>query len=209
LPLPKKSVVEEQKNPQILLHYKKTDQTHFCLGSRAFGLNDPRIFALEIMAVILGGNMSSRLFVEMREKRGLCYYVKTEDEEFTDHGYIVSQVGCHHEKLGEAVSLIIKECVKIKKELVSEEILRQAKDYLIGTMDLEFENSSVLSSFYGLQELLSGKILTVEEKKEKIEKVSREDLRCLAKEIFVPQSLNLAVIGPHKNKADIVSRLKI
>ena len=99
----KLKVEEQQSEPQILLHYKKTDQTHFCLGVRSYDLFDKRKYALALLSVILGGNMSSRLFIKVRERNGLAYSIHTSANSATDTGYLVTQAGIDHKNLEKAV----------------------------------------------------------------------------------------------------------
>lgn len=197
---PKEKVLEKQTEPQVLLHHKKTDQTHFCLGVRAFDLFSEKKYALALLSVILGGNMSSRLFIKVRERNGLAYHIHTSADNSTDTGYLVTQVGTDHKKMEKCIELILEEYKDLKENKISEKELQKAKDYLKGVMSLGLDSSDAKASFYTTQELLEGKILTPEEKFEKIDKVSVEDIKKVAEEIFVPEKLNLAVIGPVEEK---------
>ncbi|HCC59603.1 MAG: hypothetical protein A2402_03375 [Candidatus Staskawiczbacteria bacterium RIFOXYC1_FULL_37_43] len=187
---------EFQKKPEVLIHNKKTDQTHFCLGVRGYNLFHPKRYALALLAIILGGNMSSRLFIKVRERNSLAYSIHTSADSFTDTGYLVTQAGIDHKNLEKSVRLILKEYKDLKEKEVSPKELQKAKDYLKGTMSLSLDSSDALSSFFALQESLEGKILSVEEKFKKIDQVASEDVKKTAEEIFLPEKLNLAVIGP-------------
>lgn len=198
-PKNKMPVEEKQDNPQVLSFFKKTDQTHLCLGVRGYHLFHPQRYAQEILAVILGGNMSSRVFIEIRERRGLAYYISTSAEFYTDHGYLVTQAGVAHRDLKKVIALILKEYQKIKEKKISPQELRKAKDYLKGSLVLSLESCDAQASFYGIQELLTGKILTLKEKFNLIEKVTSSEVKKVARDIFQPQKLNLALIGPHKD----------
>ncbi|MDO8524483.1 MAG: pitrilysin family protein [bacterium] len=202
-PQSKEKVIEVQTEPQIHLKFKETDQTHFCLGVRAFDLFSPKIYVQEILATILGGNMSSRLFIKVREKNGLAYYIKTDAESFTDSGYLVTQAGIPHSALSKAVAMILKEYKNLAGQIIAESELKKAKDYLKGNLVLSLESSDALASFYAGQELLTSKILTLKEECAKIDKVKASEVRALAKEIFRKESLNLAIIGPHKNENEL------
>lgn len=208
-PQGKAKVIERQKNPQIHLRFKETDQTHFCLGVRAFDLFSPKIYIQEILATILGGNMSSRLFIKVREKSGLAYYVKTDAESFTDSGYLATQAGVPHTALPKAVAMILKEYKDLSQKIITESELKKAKDYLKGNLVLSLESSDALASFYAGQELLTGKILTLKEECAKIDKVKASEVKALAKEIFRKENLNLAVIGPHKNENALQKLMKL
>ncbi len=196
----KLKVKEAQQKPGIKDYFKTTDQTHLCLGVRAYDLFHSQKYALDILATILGGNMSSRLFIEVRERRGLAYYIHTSADLFTDSGYLATQAGVPHKNLGEAVEVILKEYQKVRDGKISEQDLQKAKDFLKGSLVLGLESSDAQASFYAGQELLVGKILTLKEKCFKIDKVSLPDVKKAARDIFKPKNLNLAFIGPHKNK---------
>ena len=194
------AVKEQQADPQILLHYKKTDQTHFCLGVRAYDLFDKRRTPLSLLSVILGGNMSSRLFIKVRERNGLAYSIHTSASISTDTGYLVTQAGIDHKNLEKAIELILEEYKDLRDKKITEKELQKAKDYLKGVMSLSLDSSDNQASFYGMQELLEKNILTPEEKFKKIDEVSVDDINNIAKEIFVPEKLNLAIIGPFEEK---------
>lgn len=187
---------ESQTEPNILLHNKKTDQTHFCLGARAYDLFSEKKYALALLSVILGGNMSSRLFIEVRERNGLAYSIHTSADSATDAGYLVTQAGIDHKNLEKSIKIILQEYKKIKEEEISEKELQKAKDYLKGRMSLSLDSSDYQASFYGLAELLEDNAITPEQKFDKIDKVSISDIKNVAGDIFLPEKLNLAVLGP-------------
>ena len=197
---------DEQSEPKILIHNKKTDQTHFCLGVRAYDLFDERKYALALLAVILGGNMSSRLFIKVRERNGLAYSIHTSTDNSTDTGYLVTQVGIDHKNLEKAVKLILQEYKNIKDKKITEKELQKAKDYLKGITSLSLDASDSQASFYALQELMEKNILTPEEKFKKIDAVSTEEIKKIAEDIFLESKLNLAVIGPFE--AEHADKLK-
>ena len=193
-------VEEKQIEPKILLHYKKTDQTHFCLGVRAYDLFDERRYALALLSIILGGNMSSRLFIKVRERNGLAYSIHTSIDNSTDTGYLVTQAGIDHKNLEKSVELILEEYKDLKDNKITEKELQKAKDYLKGSTSLSLDSSDSQASFYGIQELFEKNIMTPEEKFKKIDKVSIEDIKKVAEDIFLPEKLNLAIIGPYEEK---------
>jgi predicted Zn-dependent peptidase len=202
-------VMENQKNPQCLVHFKKTDQTHLYLGVRAYNLFHPDKFAQMIMATILGGFMSSRLFISIREKQGLAYYVRTTTEENTDTGYLATKAGIDHGKIEKVIKSILKEYQIIKSKKVEKAELRKAKDNLKGTLALALEPSDMQASYYSSQEILTGRILTPEEQFRKIDSITEEDIQRIANDLFRPENLNLAVIGPFKNKEKLNKLLKL
>ena len=196
-------VKEEQKKPELKIKFKKTDQTHLVVGVRAYNENHKDRFALGLLSIILGGNMSSRLFIEVREKRGLAYYVRTAGDSFEDCGYLATQAGVEHKNLKMALKTILKEYKKIATQKVSEKELKNAKEYIKGKSVMGLEASDEVAMFFVDQEVRKKKIMTVEEIFAKIEKVTTKDILRIAKDIFQNNKLNLAIIGPHKNEAEI------
>jgi predicted Zn-dependent peptidase len=193
-------VIEKQTQPESLVNFKNTDQTHFCLGVRGYNLFHAHRFTLELLGLILGGMMSSRLFIKVREELGLAYYVKTGVSSDPDTGCLVTQAGVDNKRAGKAISAVLKEYKRISQNKISSKELKKAKDHFKGKMSLFFEASDARASFYALQELLENKILRPEEIYAKINKVSVNDILKVSKDIFQPQKLNLALIGPFKDK---------
>lgn len=196
----KLQVKDGQKKPQILLEHRVADQSRIVLGSRGYNLSHPLHYAQEVMAVLLGGMFSSRLFVEVREKLGIAYDINTNSESDPDTGSLMTSAGVPHDKVELAIRTILKEYKKLTKTLVSKRELQKAKDHIKGTMALSLEASEVKASFVGMQELLEKKILTPEEVHAKIKKVSPSLLRRAARDMFVRSKLNLVVLGPFKGK---------
>ena len=205
----KKKVIEKQKKPQVLVRYKKTDQSHLFLGVRAYDIFNERKYALGLLAIILGGNMSSRLWIAVREKEGLAYYVSTSADAYTDHGYLATRAGIDNNRVEKAIEIILKEYKRMTQEKISEAELKKAKDYIKGNTILGLESSNAIASFIGMQEILTNKILTPEEKFAKIDSVTAEDIQKIAKDIFRPEKLNLALIGPFGNKKKFEKLLKL
>ena len=191
---------ESQNSPGILIHHKKTDQTHFCLGVRAYDMYDPRRYALNLIAVMLGGNMSSRLFISVRERNGLGYYIHTSYDGTTDAGYLVTQAGIKNDSLEKAISLVLKEYKDLSENGVLEKELQKAKDYLRGATSLSLDSTDSKASFYTTQEVMGEKLLTPEEKLSMIDKVSVNDIKKVAEDIFKNEKLNLSIIGPFNEK---------
>ncbi len=204
-----KKVSENQKRPGLKIKTKKTDQTHLILGNRAYHQGHKDRFALGLLAIILGGNMSSRLFIEVRERRGLAYQVSTGVEAYKDCGYIATQAGVDHIKLEETVKIILQEYRKIAAEKVSAKELQKAKDYIKGKSVMGFEASDEAAMFYIDQELARKKIMTMEEIFARIDKVTVLDILRVAGDIFKEKTLNLAVIGPHKDGKKLEKILKL
>lgn len=191
-------VIEKQEKPELLIKYKKTEQAHFCLGFRAFSFQDNRKYTLSVLATILGGGMSSRLFTEVRERRGLCYYISTGRELYHDVGNFVTQAGVTNnlEKIIESVQVVLGEHKKIAQGNVKKEELRNAKELLKGRFLLSLEDSSSVASYLGTRKLLQNFLDTPEEVIKNIMDVQIGDIVELAKELFKPERLNCAIIGP-------------
>lgn len=206
----KSPVFEKQRKPELLLHFKKTDQSHLALGVRTFyNLFHPQRYAAELLGAILGGMMSSRLFSEIRNKLGLAYYIKTSAEADTDTGYLVTLAGVDNSRVEKAISNILKEYKKICRAKVSVAELKKAKENLKGKISLGLETSDARAFFCAGQELLENKILTPEEIFKKIDKVSVNDILKVARDIFRADRLNLTLIGPFKDKNKFQKLLKL
>lgn len=202
-------VNDRQIKPKVEARFKKTDQTHFVLGARAYDFNHKDRFALSLLSVILGGNMSSRLFIEVRERRGLAYYVRTNIEAFKDVGYIATQAGVEHKNLELAIKTILAEYKKITRQKISEDELKKAKDFIKGKTIMSLEESDEVAMFYVDQETAKKRILTPHEIFERIDKVSVSDIMRVAKDVFKSKKLNLAMIGPHRNKNKLKKLLSL
>lgn len=205
----KSEVVERQTDPKCLLQERKTDQTHLCLGVRAYNLFHPQRYTQDVLGIILGGMMSSRLFIKVRERLGLAYYISTDVSADQDTGFLVTQAGIDNKNVEKAVLTILREYKKISQKKVPPTELEKAKDYIKGKMALQLETSDVQASFYGAQELIENKILTQKEIYAKIDEVSANHILKVAKDIFQPSKLNLALIGPFKDKLKFQKLLKI
>ena len=151
--------------------------------------------------------MSSRLFDKMRNKLGICYYVSASPDSFTDHGYFAISAGVRNDRLEEAVSEVISELAILKEKDVSEKELSKVKEYLIGNMYLGLESSDSIADFYGFQEIIKKPIRKPEEVASEINAISASDIKNIAREIFVDEGLNLALIGPGKNEKELMPLL--
>ena len=195
----RKGIVEKQKTPAVLLQTKKTDQTHFILGVRSFDFFHEDRHVLAVLSTILGGGMSSRLFMAVRERRGLAYSVHTGTDAYHDAGYLSTQCGVEHENLEKTIAVILEEYKRIATELVPEKELLKAKEHIKGSMAMHLESSDDIVGYLVDQEVLKGEIVLPKDRYEKIDAVTSEDVRRVAEMIFRPERLNLAVIGPQKS----------
>ncbi|MBI1957202.1 MAG: insulinase family protein, partial [Candidatus Niyogibacteria bacterium] len=199
---PKKAAKESQIKPGIQFAYKDTDTTHVVFGTRAFDMYDKDRYALQLLSTLLGGNASSRLFMEIREKLGLAYYAKAAAQHYTDTGYLAAMVGIPHGELGRVVKKIVEIFHDIREKGFSDEEVAFAKDNLRGTLALSFESSDEIATFFGEQALFYPKIETPQDIMRRIERITARDMMKVAKEWFHPKHANLAVIGPHKSSPE-------
>jgi len=207
-PLSKIPTVEKQAFPRVSLNFKETDQAHLCLGVRAFNLFKPERYPLALMAGILGGIMSSRLFIKVREKKALAYYIRTFPEHYTDSGYLVTHAGVDNKRVFEAIKIILREYKDLKTKKVSRGELSKIKDNIKGHIYLGLETSDAWASYTGLQEILKREISTPEEECALIEKVTQNDILRVAQDIFQPRKMNLSLIGPFKDEKRFLKLLK-
>jgi predicted Zn-dependent peptidase len=191
---------ESQKHPEIFLQHKKSDQTHLVLGVRAFPILDSRRWPLMVLANYLGGGMSSRLFQRVREELGAAYYVRAGVSLSIDHGVLAVSAGIDHRKMKEVLEAIIDECNKLKTNLISSGKLKKTKDHLVGNILVGLDTSDEVANFFGSQEIMTGKVATPEQIIKKIKSVTAEEIQEVAHFVFRNDRLNLAVIGPFKNK---------
>lgn len=205
----KLAVSEEQNQPKQMINFKETDQSHFILGFRSFSMFDERRYALAVLSKILGGGMSSRLFYEVRERRGLAYYVRSETNPYTDSGYLSISAGVNNEKALDAIKVILDEVNKVKQNGVTEKELKQAKDNAEGSMALGLEHSDGVAMSYADSVLFHKKVLTPEQELGKIRRVTMEQVHQVAKDVCGDSRLNLAVIGPFKDSSKFTEILKL
>ena len=207
--LNKLAVVEEQNESKQMISFKETDQSHFILGFRSFNMFDERRYPLAVLSKVLGGGMSSRLFYEVRERRGLAYYVGSDASPFTDSGYFSIKAGVNNEKAFDAIKVILDEVNKIKTQGVTEKELQQAKDNAEGSMALGLEHSDGVAMSYADSVLFHKKVLTPDQELVKIKKVTLDEVKKVAQDIFSDKVMNLALIGPFKDDSQFKDILKL
>ncbi len=195
-----KKAIDKQSKPALYVQNKKTDQTQLILGVRTYDMNHKDRYVLAVLSTILGGGMSSRLFMAVRERRGLAYSVHTMTESFHDAGYLATQAGVEHENLEKTIKVILGEYRQIATEKVEAAELTKAKEYIKGKMAMGLEGSDNVVEYLVSQETIRGTITLPEEKGMAIDKVTAEDVLRVAKDIFVNKKLNLAVIAPKASK---------
>lgn len=204
----KKKTRDTQSAPQVALKHKETDQTHFILGVRSFPIYDKRNPILSVLGGVLGSGMSSRLFRKIRDEMGVGYYVRAGNSTSTDSGYFAVSAGVANDRLEEVLRAVMNELNDLKTSLVSDEELSKVKEHIIGLMYLGLESSDDLAEYYGTQEVMRREMRTPKEREKIIRAVTAEDVRKMARKIFVEKNLNLAIVGPSKDDVALKSLLK-
>jgi len=192
---------ENQRTPRLRFLSKTVEQTHLALGIRGFSRHDERRFAAKLLSVILGENMSSRLFQVIREKHGLAYSIQSAGSCFADTGVFLVSAGLDNKRLPRALALILRELQKISRQPPSVPELRRAKDYAIGQMRLGLESTSNQMIWLGEHLMAYGFIHTPDEIERKLEAVTADDIQAVAATLFRDRGLNAAIITPRKDEA--------
>lgn len=195
----KEKVLEKQDKPEISVKYKDTDQAHLVLGVRSYDSRNKNDTVLTVLATLMGKGMSSRLFQKLREEMGVGYYIHAGQDSYTDHGLFSISTGVDTKRVIEVIKVLLSECNKIIEEDISEDELKKVKDYICGSFMLGLETSDARAEYVATDIILKGKIISPAEEIEKIKAISIEDIKRLAKDIFIDEKLNLAIIGPYKD----------
>jgi predicted Zn-dependent peptidase len=191
---------KEETGERVFLRKKETEQAHLILGVESYPTDHPDYYTLQAIATILGGNMSSRLFLSLREDKGLAYYVRTGNTEYVDIGEMSTSAGVDVTRIDLSIKTIIDEYERIRKEGVEEKELTKAKEYYKGKLILRIEDSKNLAQIIGLCELLLNRIETPDEIMEKIDKVTTDDIRRVSEDIFKKEKLKLSLISPNNDE---------
>ena len=191
---------QNQKTPQIGMKFKKTNQTHLCFGFPAISRLHPDKYSMDLLDIILGSGLSSRLFQEIRVKRSLAYDIHSFIQYFSDTGSFNIYAGIDLNKLKETIKVILIELKKIKNDNLKEEELRKAKEMYKGALSLSMESTLNRAFWFGNKLLLYDRLLTFDEVKRKIEEVKVKDIQRMAQNIFIKDKINLSIVGSHKEK---------
>ncbi len=185
----------QQRRPRLKVEERDTEQAHLCLAVPGLSLRDPDRFVLDLLCAMLGEGMSSRLFLEIREKKGLAYAISSCVDHFLDAGALTVYAGVDPRQVPATVTAILAELNRMKDGIPESE-MRKTKEYCKGRMLLRMEDTRSVSSWLGGQEFLLGNILTIEQVIARIEAVSAGDIMRVAGQLFRGDKLNLAVVGP-------------
>jgi len=189
------SACKEQKFPRLHIERKDTEQAHLCLALTGLPLLHPKRFTLDLLNVILGEGMSSRLFAEIRDRLGLAYSIHSYVEHFLDTGSVTIYAGVEPKNLPVAIKAILEQLSQLK-ETVPEPELTKAKELSKGRLLLRMEDSRSVAGWMGGQEILTRRILSVDQVMSIIDAITAEELRQLAQELLIDSQLRLAVVGP-------------
>jgi predicted Zn-dependent peptidase len=182
--------------PQVRLHRKDSDQANVCIGVPSYPLAHPDRYALQLLGTVLGTGMSSRLFLEVRERRGLAYYVYALNSPFTDAGTLFSQAGVDLNRAEEAVEVIATEFRKLADEVVPAQELEKARALAKGRFVLQTESPNGLIMFGLRREVLEGRAAEPEDVLAGLDAVTAEDVQRVAQDVIGSQGMRCAVIGP-------------
>jgi predicted Zn-dependent peptidase len=181
--------------PQVLIRNKDLEQSHVCLGTSGYQQDHEDRYSSYVLNTVLGGSMSSRLFQNVREKRGLAYAVFSGLSAYRDAGSVTIYAGCANDAVGELVDVVIAELRRMKDEELPESELRRAKDHLKGSLMLNLESTSSRMSHIARQEIYFDRQFGLDETLEGVERVSTSDVRRVARDLFTDRALAATVLG--------------
>ena len=199
---------EEQQAQRLFIETRDTEQAHLCLALPGLSLLDPRRFTLDLLNIILGEGMSSRLFTEIRDKLGLAYNIHSYVEHFLDSGSVTVYAGVEPKNLPAAITAILEQLSQLKEVIPAPE-LSKAKELSKGRLLLRMEDSRIVASWMGGQEILTGRILSVDQVTSIIDAITADELKQLAQELLVGNRLRLAVVGPIANQEPLEALLRL
>lgn len=187
---------DNQAEPRLRIHYRETEQAQLCLSVPGIPRDHPDRFKLRLLNTVLGEGMSSRLFTEIREKRGLAYSINSYVSAMHDTGAVGVYAGVDPRRIEDAIKAILAEWDRLRQESVPADELAKAKEFVKGRLLLQMEDSFSVAAWFGRQEVLSPEVLTVNEVIEAIDAVTVTDIQRVAQGLFLGERLNLAVVGP-------------
>ena len=199
---------DRQSASRMRAEYMKCEQTHICLATHGFSQFHPQRFALDLLNTVLGGGMSSRLFTEIREKRGLAYDIHSYVDHFREVGSFVVYAGVDSGKVETAVGAIVEELRRLRERVTEEEFTR-ARELSKGKLQLRMEDSQSVALWLGGQEIMKRQILSVDEVISLVDSVTRDEMREVAETVIREGGLNLAVVGPGKEQGELIKILQM
>jgi len=202
------STYDEQTEARLHVEPRDSEQAHLCFAVHGFSHSHPQRFALDLLNTALGGGMSSRLFTEIRENRGLAYDIHSYTDHFLDSGSLTIYAGVDPRKLETAVAAILEELSKLKQGITSDELSR-AKELSKGRLQLRLEDSQNMALWLGSQEILRQHILDIDDVIAIVDAITTDDLRRVAEELLTDDNLNLAIVGPAKEEEALLELLRV
>jgi predicted Zn-dependent peptidase len=199
---PSPAVLHTDTEPHVSVFHKQNDQAHVVLGVPSYPIEHPDRYALSMLSTVLGSGMSSRLFLEVRERRGLAYYVFGSNHSYTDAGSLYAQAGVDIKRVDEAVKVIVEQFHQIADEPVPAEELEKARSLAKGRFVLHTESPQGLIMFGLRREVLEGEAIEPEQMLAELDKVTAEDIQRVARDLIATDKLHLAVIGPFQDEDD-------
>ncbi|MGD0273387.1 MAG: pitrilysin family protein [Gaiellaceae bacterium] len=196
---PIEAEIPSPENPGLIVHHKKSDQAHLVLGTLSHPLQHPDRYVLQVLAAVLGGGMSSRLFTEVRERRGLAYYVFCQNNAYNETGTLCAQAGVDLNRVEQAIETVVAELRRIVDEPVPEQELAKAKEYTKGRLILQLESPQGLIGFGLRREVLEGQAVDPAEVIARLDTISADDVQRVAREVIGERALHLALIGPFED----------
>jgi predicted Zn-dependent peptidase len=197
---PAPAELDRTPGPHVAVHHKDADQAHLILGVPSYPIEHPDRYALQMLSAVLGSGMSSRLFLEVRERRGLAYYVHGMNHSYTDAGSLLAQAGVDIKRIDEAIKVIVEQFNRMAEEAVGSDELEKSRSLIKGRFVLRTEAPQGLI-MYGLnREVLEGHVLEPAELLAKIDAVAAEDVQRVARDLIAKDKLHLAVIGPFEDE---------
>jgi predicted Zn-dependent peptidase len=200
---------DSQEAPRLKIEPRKTEQVHLCMAVRGLSSQHPDRFILDMLNMVLGEGMSSRLFLELRERRGLAYDIHSHVSYFRDSGSLAIYAGVDPGKIELTADAILQELVRLRDELIPEVEIVKAKEMGKGRLLLRMEETRSVSGWMGGQELLTGRILTVDEVVSIVDSITSSDIKRVARDLFLTSKLNLALVGPVRGKKRLEKLLKL
>lgn len=189
-----------EASPRLRFHEKDTEQYHVCFGGGGIARADERRFALGVLDSIFGGSISSRLFKEIREKRGLAYSVGSYTDQFVDGGMVGIYVGTREDNVAEACGIIARELSSLRDQGVTDEELVRAKEHVKGRMVLSMESTGARMSRLARSLLFDVPLLSIDEMLARVDAVTADEVAELAREFYEPAGLSAACIGPSEER---------
>jgi len=199
---------KERPFPRLKIEKKDTEQAHLCLGLNGLPLLHPRRFVLDLLNVILGEGMSSRLFTEIRDRLGLAYSIHSYADHLLDTGAITIYAGVEPKNLPVAIKAILEQLSRLKEPVPEDELVK-AKELAKGRLLLRMEDSRSVAGWMGGQEILTGKILSVDQVTSIIDAITADEIGRLARELLVASQLRLALVGPVAESEPLEKLLKL